>query len=520
MALFRRSGVGHRPVALRIGLLSLLVVLPGCFVQRHGEPGALANPSEPIAWPDRDLSTPRELLEQTPERIFAYEAFDDDREDELPEPVAARLASLVDPETRRPSHEVHHAMLTGRGLLRVYSDLERANKADPESEYIYGFLPNARFLTSLRTSSPEFSRRKERQRRLSRDFFIRHDDRMYRAIGVRRTALFERIALSHGMALHLPTEAPEDARGVLIHFTAMYGTSFERRVTEALRREGWLVLSVSTESGIGSPVSEEATKRIDEIREDLTTRSLLEAAFLEQSRDESQPDDKRAEARELHESLVRDRRLLIDEAARLSRGFYRLCDESDVDGVAAAMAHRVDDRLAEHAYAAEAALDYAMERFSFLRGRPVAVIGFSAGAMPAVTASAYLRERIDAVVLVGGGANIAEIAINSSLTHGGVRFGCDDETPTQRALFGPVASRYLDHSVLDPYHTAPLLRDKPVLAVRATRDTWVPAETGRLLQERLGEPSSLTHTGGHRTLFFFLPRHADRITRWLERATG
>ncbi|MCC5786521.1 MAG: alpha/beta hydrolase [Phycisphaerales bacterium] len=499
-------------------------------MQRHGDPGAFENPSRPIAWPERDLSTPRELFEQTPERIFAYEAFDDDLEDELPEPVAARLASLVDPETQRPSHEVHHSMLTGRGLLRVYSDLERPNRPDPEAEnsfrflpsaeYIYGFLPNARFLTSLRTSSPEFAQRQDRASTQSRTFWVRHDNRMYRAIGVRRTALLERIALRQGMALHLPTEAPEDARGTLIHFTAMYGTSFERRVIDALRREGWLVLSVSTQSEIGSPVSEEATKRIDEIREDLETRILLEAAFLGQSRDEAHPDDEREKARELYASLVRDRRLLMDEAAQLSRGFYRLCDESDVDGVAAAMAHRVDDRLAEHAYAAEAALDYAMERFSFLRGRPVAVIGFSAGAMPAVTASAYLRERVDAVVLIGGGANIAEIAINSSLTHGGVRFGCDDETPTQRSLFGRVTSRYLEHSALDPHHTAPLLRDKPVLVVRATRDTWVPAETGRLLQKRLGEPSSLIHSGGHRTLFFFLPRHADRITRWLERATG
>jgi fermentation-respiration switch protein FrsA (DUF1100 family) len=84
-------------------------------------------------------------------------------------------------------------------------------------------------------------------------------------------------------------------------------------------------------------------------------------------------------------------------------------------------------------------------------------------------------------------------------------------------LVGKLGKRYLELCQLDPYHTAAALRGMPVLQVHAIWDTWVPADLGDLLYERLGKPDQLWHTGGHGMLFYFLPGQASWIADWVER---
>ncbi len=79
---------------------------------------------------------------------------------------------------------------------------------------------------------------------------------------------------------------------------------------------------------------------------------------------------------------------------------------------------------------------------------------------------------------------------------------------------------YLEASRLDPYHTAPLLRGRPVLQAHGTSDTWVPASSGELLYELLDRPDQLVMSGGHELLFYFLPDKAEFIADWVEEATG
>ena len=61
-----------------------------------------------------------------------------------------------------------------------------------------------------------------------------------------------------------------------------------------------------------------------------------------------------------------------------------------------------DERLAELAYAVEAALEHLAARRPDLRPQQVVLVGFSLGAIAGPTVAARLTDRLRAVVLVGG----------------------------------------------------------------------------------------------------------------------
>jgi pimeloyl-ACP methyl ester carboxylesterase len=197
---------------------------------------------------------------------------------------------------------------------------------------------------------------------------------------------------------------------------------------------------------------------------------------------------------------------------------FRINTPGDVETTAKRIAAAFDDLLAESAYAAEAALDWLAAERPDLPQRPLALLGCSAGGLVAPAVVARMPDRFDAAVLVGTGSNLLRISQTSDLTDGGVklRWGADLPVGTLRArLF----DRYLAHSVLDPFHTARFLRDKPVLFVHAEYDTTVPAESCHELYLRLGRPDRMTWYVGHRLLFFTLGNQAGRIADWLDRHT-
>jgi dienelactone hydrolase len=207
----------------------------------------------------------------------------------------------------------------------------------------------------------------------------------------------------------------------------------------------------------------------------------------------------------------------IDSNPRLMGGgrTYDINDDRGLEVAADCLARRIDDVLAEHAYAAEAALEYCRKNRPDLPTGHVAMIGFSAGSLVVPTAAARLGDQIEAAVLIAGGANLLEIALDSALSDGGIHVnwgpGRGGSADKEKLL-----SSYLDHSRLDPYRTATTLANKPVLQYWGKWDKWVPAESGALLSKQLNNPDKVTFLGGHALLFYFLPTETDRIRGWID----
>jgi pimeloyl-ACP methyl ester carboxylesterase len=206
--------------------------------------------------------------------------------------------------------------------------------------------------------------------------------------------------------------------------------------------------------------------------------------------------------------------------------------ESDIEPLAQLLATEIDRTLGRNALATEAILDALHTIYPVTQTIPTVVVGFSAGALSTPAVVARLRDKVSAAVMIGGAANLVEVGARSTFYDGGITLETrplkpgeptsNRERPNRpsRALVRKLGTRYLELAKLDPYHTASALRGMPVLQVHAIWDTWVPADLGEVLQERLGYPDQLWHIGGHGMLFYFLPGQATWISDWLDRAVA
>ncbi len=184
---------------------------------------------------------------------------------------------------------------------------------------------------------------------------------------------------------------------------------------------------------------------------------------------------------------------------------------------AAEIASMMDNYAADYAYAVEGVMEYLRATQPELDGGPLVMTGYSAGALALPTVAARLDGRVDAAVLVGGGANAAGILVNGRITNvvNVIRRAGDSHIlPDLRAM--PEA--YLKHSKFDPYHTAPYLAGKPVLMLQGNMDRIIPRQYGDLLYERLNRPERWSYPIGHIPLFWILPSQANRIADWVESA--
>lgn len=190
-------------------------------------------------------------------------------------------------------------------------------------------------------------------------------------------------------------------------------------------------------------------------------------------------------------------------------------NDADLDAIGGKLAGLIDARLAETAYGVEAVLDLIRAQRPELAHAPVVVVGFSAGALGAPTVAARLGDKVKAAVLVGGGVDMLRISQTSALSDFGlvIRSHGDKLTPAQ---IDRVSAAYLHASKLDPYHSAPLLADKPVLMLHASQDDIVP--TGDALHERLGRPERWVFDIGHELLFWRLSAYDTDIAAWIDAA--
>ncbi len=193
--------------------------------------------------------------------------------------------------------------------------------------------------------------------------------------------------------------------------------------------------------------------------------------------------------------------------------------DTDLSQPSARLASMIDNRVAEIAYAAEAGVEFIAEHYPLVQTGNLAVIGYSAGALTAPAVAELLSERVSALVLVGGGANLLDISQRSSLTNGGIELAWKNDFKVP-SVVQQLNDAYLSKTKLDPYVLAPRLCNKPVLMLHGAFDDIVPSDTGELLRQRLCSCECYTFTLGHRGIFFFLPGQAGRIANWLDLQTG
>jgi alpha-beta hydrolase superfamily lysophospholipase len=196
-----------------------------------------------------------------------------------------------------------------------------------------------------------------------------------------------------------------------------------------------------------------------------------------------------------------------------------------LDAAAALAAADFDDAVGQYALANETALRFVMQTHPAIPERPLVIVGCSFGAIMSPTVAARLTAsglRPEAVVLIGGGTNFLKIAGSSWMDYyySRVRGLAAAElhlTVNERKI---VTAGYLERSTLDPYHTAPGLRNEKVLILHASMDDIVPASTGDDLWDRAGRPERWIGNFGHLFMFAALPWKVDDISDWLDRAVA
>ncbi len=179
----------------------------------------------------------------------------------------------------------------------------------------------------------------------------------------------------------------------------------------------------------------------------------------------------------------------------------------------------LESLLADYAYAEEAAVMFALDRRPVLRGKPIAVVGFSMGAILAPTVAARLGDQVAGVALIGGGADLLGIVTESPVIWwlGGIS---SLRSKLGSTRFAEIDREYRESVVLDPYTTVVGLRNTPVLMVHAAWDSIVPAKYGDLLWERAGRPERWIFSGGHIPLFWNIDRYSLQIADWMDGAVA
>lgn len=473
----------------------------------------------------------RELAERTPEVIHRWVLSPGSDLDSISKQDRVTLESSVVNVTYQGIH--------GWGLLRVLDP--RDVTLTPEDEqaaalrsyfgFLFtGFTPNAHWLTSRTIDGL----REEIERATS--FFPDDVEPAGLTLAIDPAATppailpnprYGEYLLWMGMDIRLPPEAEPNRpyRGMVLHLNAMFGNEYEVRTLDEFRRRQWAVIDLKPSSQVRAPIPiqwHEALIEAERRRVEITARicmDLCSARVCEASSlDELERLSRRFQSHPLSGELTRLSRTIN----AMRGGAYIVENDADAERVAREVAELLNQTQAGSAYASEAVLDYIASQRPDLHGLPLVLIGFSAGGLAAPTSAARVLDHLDAVVIIGGGADCFTASQRSTFSTGGLTIRPTAADPTSRITLprdrvASMSRLYLDHARLDPYYTAPLLSNIPVLVVHADSDTWVPAECGELLWERLGKPDRLRISAGHELLFYLLPNKAGFIADWVER---
>lgn len=428
-----------------------------------------------IVWPERDTALARALHDVTPDRLTARDIAPRDESDDTNE--TAGHSTKIHVVASRPD---------ARGLLRLFRVSEPG--VDEVSLALgvrlalmraaAGFEPNAMYTSSWHINPSE-------------DRFVRTDEGIVRERD--EWSPPQDAEIFTGMPIRIPTpeETPDEPRGTIIHFNGMLSTKYERRAIDRLRDAGWAIVGIDTRTSVRGREAEITIRRAT--GRGTTTLDGLSA------------DEQRARLQKYAD--------LANPPYR--RGPFVLNARGDAPRMGEEIAREIDDLLAEHAYAAEAVLDYIADRRPDLRP-PYIVAGFSAGALVSPTVALRLRDRIDALLIVSPAADLFATSRESSLDAVRMDVNAKNGGEIPPETIDVIADRYRASTKLDPLVIAPMLTDIPTLVVYADGDTWVPAARTEELIDRLARPDRLIHSGDHVSLFLFLQGQMGRVTRWLD----
>ncbi len=211
---------------------------------------------------------------------------------------------------------------------------------------------------------------------------------------------------------------------------------------------------------------------------------------------------------------------MIAQPSRFTERVEFVIDPEDIAGSAEMIARTLGERVAEVAYAADAAVSHVQKSVPALADVPVVVLGFSGGAMTIPPVVSLTPERYKAAVLVGGGADYW--LINERSNYRGMidalRLSWDEIEEPSEAQRAALDRAYLERAPLDAYHTAAHLRGVPTLMIHAASDLAVPAPLGVVLWEKAGRPEMWVRKATHETLFMGLTLDHPAIVSWLDRA--
>jgi len=522
-------------------LVIVFPLLAGCWSPRPGAEARLGlSPQYPPVevWPARDLEVARLAAQRTGVATGL-----DVKISITPTRFSNGEDGPADINLRFEQPTLEYAGLHGRGLVRVYDDLEPREKLSRESqrevasregeiESEVGFVRNGMLLTSRTLEDPiaQAAREVERGGREMLLNLIQTDS---------QTTRWALNAFDSGIEVGVPFRVPTRRevastsmpRGLLIHLHSLAPNPFEPRTMKEFRERGWLVVDIATQSSVLPPLDDKQRSDLERLR--VRMREHIAKVASDASADDtlqelrSQIKDERTGTRfkdrvdfwrNRYDSRNREFERELNRIQR-DRAFQVPADAppEKIEQVANDIASQVDNSLAGNAYALEAVLEYIQSQREDLRDLPRAVIAFSAGALTAPTSIALIRERfpIEATVLIGGGADMFMLSQESSLTDAGVRIRTG-ERRASRKVREQLHEAYLRHTKLDPLRTASSLNGIPVLQLHARFDYWVPSKGGELLWEALGRPERWDARLGHLSMFFVLPWKADEIADWLD----
>lgn len=499
--------IRSRPFALLVCSLATLVPLSGCFSYQRAQGEPLpAEATAPDAWPVFETSPELRELMDTPEVIERY-VFDVER---LPS-IWQENESDLEVMRRFHTQELVLSNLDDHGLLRVWRDQrQHTNNAlpGPSDQKPRSFDRNGRYLT---TPILEW---KQREREIETMYGGgRGMSLPSRSIYGLPKSDFDAVwKLHEGLEVAVPESVGDDPKGLVIHITGMFETKYEQSLTNRLRSYGFVAAYIQSDPFLRSPREEE--RAIQSAQNEKHFYELMDESLGEAG--ESLTDF------EKHIQLSADEVIALSEKAREAyppvRGFA-IYPDTDLVEYGRVIAELSDELLATHAYAAEALVRASEQQHPSLKGKPIIVIGYSAGALsaPATTArlvNAY-PERPIRLILVGGGGDLITLASQSTLGDMVMNFTPYDGPEPSEAQLSELSSAYLTHSRLDPLVLAPALRSVPTLHIYAKKDNAVPTAAAERFNEAHGHVDRLVHRWNHGTLFYFMSGQAGKIRSWL-----
>lgn len=510
----RASRTNRAFPTLTLALVTVLALpVAGCWTVTPA-----ASPDGPraagdIAWPERDMARARAALSATPRAIEAPRARSVVEPRPAPPapaapappapPSAAGPAAPPGASVAFPEFEVA-AALRGQGLVRVIDartfDIEftgtpRVPGSPPGEggpvakvtrrtvDTMYRFVSFSTLPNRPATLSELATLTVMRAGQAAREVAAERRNRPSDADAGRGADV-----LWEGLAMHLK-RPPGTPRGLIVHLGGSNTGELEGRFLDVLLARGWAVLSMPF---VGIPGGEATVYAVQTAGR--TPSDLYTVIDTPSTKPFLTP---------------------LGESARLA---INLPGTAEVFATPADFGARVaaitDDRLAEVAYAVEAILAHVEEADPALARLPRVLVGCSAGAMAAPAVAARIPGRFAACVLVGGGANLLDIALRTSFAEARprIRWATDRDESDQRR---EAVEAYLSRVALDPVRTAPALRGTRSLVIHATFDAIVPSARGLDLWEALGRPERWNFTGGHLGLFVLLPDQAEPVHEWL-----